>query len=136
MTDINRYGSYEMGRPQQRDSLVDLLDRVLDKGVVIAGDIVINLLDIELLTIKVRLLIASVDKAREMGINWWETDPQLTHKAQGKRGNQKEMAALEDENRQLRQRLERMEEKLTRLLEQAPPRQNQNKRVVERTAGG
>src|SRR5438270_13245498 len=114
MTDINRYGNYEMGRPQQRDSLVDLLDRVLDKGVVIAGDIVINLLDIELLTIKVRLLIASVDKAREMGINWWETDPQLTHKAPGKRGNQKEMAALEDENRQLRQRLERMEEKLTR----------------------
>jgi hypothetical protein len=136
MTDINRYASNEIGRTQQRDSLVDVLDRVLDKGVVIAGDIVINLLDIELLTIKVRLLIASVDKAREMGINWWETDPQLTHKAQGKRVNQKEMAALEDENRQLRQRLERMDEKLTRLLEQTPPRQNPNKRVVERTAGG
>src|SRR5881628_168381 len=109
MDDLSRSNNYSLGRPASRDSLVDLLDRVLDKGVVIAGDIVINLLDIELLTIKVRLLIASVDKAREMGINWWESDPQLTHKAQGKKANQKEMAALEDENRQLRQRLERME---------------------------
>ena len=57
----------DLGRPMQRDSLVDLLDRVLDKGLVIAGDISISLLDIELLTIKIRLLIASVDKAREMG---------------------------------------------------------------------
>src|SRR5438270_843391 len=136
MTDINRYGNYEMGRPQQRDSLVDLLDRVLDKGVVIAGDIVINLLDIELITIKVRLLIASVDKAREMGINWWEVDPQLVHKPMTARRLQQTNLALEEENRQLRQRLERMEEKLTRLLDQAPPRQNPNKRVVERTAGG
>ena len=54
-----------------------MLERVLDKGVVIAGDIQINLLDIELLTIKLRLLIASVDTARSMGINWWETDPAL-----------------------------------------------------------
>ena len=50
---------------------------MLDKGIVIAGDIQINLLDIELLTIKLRLLIASVDRAREMGINWWEGDPSL-----------------------------------------------------------
>jgi hypothetical protein len=56
-------------------SLADVLERVLDKGVVIAGDIQIRLLDIELLTIKIRLLIASVDKAKEMGINWWESDP-------------------------------------------------------------
>ena len=56
-------------------SLADVLERVLDKGVVIAGDIQVRLLDIELLTIKIRLLIASVDKAREMGINWWESDP-------------------------------------------------------------
>ena len=58
----------------QPASLADVLERVLDKGVVIAGDIQIRLLDIELLTIKIRLLIASVDKAREMGINWWEGD--------------------------------------------------------------
>ncbi|HEY4347816.1 MAG TPA: gas vesicle protein [Gaiellaceae bacterium] len=56
-----------------------MLERVLDKGIVIAGDITINVLDIELLTIKLRLLIASVDKAREMGINWWESDPALSN---------------------------------------------------------
>jgi len=60
---------------RQPASLADVLERVLDKGVVIAGDIQVRLLDIELLTIKIRLLIASVDKAREMGINWWESDP-------------------------------------------------------------
>jgi hypothetical protein len=66
--------------PAQRgDSLADILERVLDKGIVIAGDITINVLDIELLNIKLRLLVASVDKAREMGINWWETDPALTN---------------------------------------------------------
>jgi hypothetical protein len=59
-------------------SLADVLERVLDKGIVIAGDIRINLLDIELLTIRIRLLVASVDKAREMGIDWWEHDPSLT----------------------------------------------------------
>jgi hypothetical protein len=64
-------------RPQPA-SLADVLELVLDKGVIIAGDIKINLLEIELLTIKVRLLIASVDKAREMGITWWESDPSLT----------------------------------------------------------
>ena len=65
------------------DSLADLLERVLDKGIVIAGDITINLLDIELLTIKLRLLVASVDKAREMGIDWWEHDPRLSGSANG-----------------------------------------------------
>ncbi|MYU18508.1 gas vesicle protein, partial [Streptomyces sp. SID8361] len=59
-------------RAQDAPSLADILERVLDKGVVIAGDIRINLLDIELLTIKLRLLVASVDKAKEMGIDWWE----------------------------------------------------------------
>jgi hypothetical protein len=57
--------------------LADVLERVLDKGIVIAGDIQINLLDIELLTIKLRLLVASADKARELGIDWWENDPFL-----------------------------------------------------------
>jgi gas vesicle protein GvpA/GvpJ/GvpM family len=80
-------------------NLADILERVLDKGIVIAGDIQINLLDIELLTIKIRLLVASVDRAREMGINWWENDPSLTTDAQD----------LVDENRKLRERLERLE---------------------------
>ena len=87
-------------RPAARDSLIDVLDRVLDKGVVIAGDIKINLLDIELLTIKIRLLIASADKAREMGIDWWESDPSLSSTARKE---------LESENRDLRERLERLE---------------------------
>lgn len=70
--------------PSGRDTsanLADILERVLDKGVVIAGDIQINLLDIELLTIKLRLIVASVDKAKEMGIDWWEHDPSLSSRA-------------------------------------------------------
>lgn len=60
------------------DSLADILERVIDKGVVIAGDVTVSLVGIELLSIRLRLLIASVDKARELGINWWEHDPRLT----------------------------------------------------------
>jgi hypothetical protein len=66
---------YRSGQPAQ---LADVLERVLDKGIVIAGDIKIDLLDIELLTIRLRLLIASADKAREMGIDWWSGDPFLS----------------------------------------------------------
>src|SRR3954471_16613827 len=74
--------SLERGAPPPAhpggQNLADILERVLDKGIVIAGDVTINVLDIELLNIKLRLLIASVDKAREMGINWWESDPALS----------------------------------------------------------
>lgn len=66
------------GATLQASTLADVLDRVLDKGVVIAGDINISLVGVELLNIKIRLLIASVDKAREIGINWWESDPYLS----------------------------------------------------------
>ena len=59
-------------------TLADVLERVLDKGIIIAGDIKIKLVDIELLTIQLRLLICSVDKAKEMGIDWWSTSPFLT----------------------------------------------------------
>jgi len=59
----------------------DILERILDKGVVIAGDIKISLADVELLNIKIRLLVASVDKAREMGIDWWAHDPYLSSRA-------------------------------------------------------
>ena len=82
-------------------SLADILERVLDKGVVIAGDITVQLLDIELLTLKLRLLIASADTARSMGIDWWEHDPALSSNAR--------KGALESENRELRARLERLE---------------------------
>src|SRR5436305_703893 len=81
-------------------SLADILERVLDKGIVIAGDIQINLLDIELLTIKLRLLVASVDRAKEMGIDWWEGDASLSSGAR----------SLSEENQSLRERLERLEE--------------------------
>ena len=89
--------------------LADVLERVLDKGIVIAGDIQINLLDIELLTIKLRLLIASVDRAREMGINWWESDSSLHSLESGDNGDSRR---LEQENRELRERLERIERQL------------------------
>ncbi|MFE9647809.1 gas vesicle protein [Streptomyces sp. NPDC006365] len=72
---------YDQGPGGQGANLADILERVLDKGVVIAGDIRINLLDIELLTIKLRLIVASVDKAKEMGIDWWEHDPTLSSRA-------------------------------------------------------
>src|SRR3954465_9301196 len=85
----------------QPANLADILERVLDKGIVIAGDIQINLLDIELLTIKLRLIVASVDKAREMGINWWEHDDALTTPDPGRDG-------LESENTELRRRIERL----------------------------
>ncbi|HYX88623.1 MAG TPA: gas vesicle protein [Gaiellaceae bacterium] len=73
--------SYSPGRPAASGGpaqLADVLERVLDKGIVIAGDIQVNLLDIELLTVKLRLLIASADKAKEMGIDWWEGDAFLS----------------------------------------------------------
>ncbi|MBD0330260.1 MAG: gas vesicle protein [Thermoleophilia bacterium] len=77
-------------------NLADILERVLDKGIVIAGDIRIDLLDIELLTIKLRLLVASVDKAKEMGIDWWERDGGLSSLA-------------ESRDRELDERLRRLE---------------------------
>jgi len=69
-------------------TLADVLERILDKGVVIAGDIKINLVDIELLTIQIRLLICSVDKAQEMGIDWWMTNPYLNSGAKQQDDNQ------------------------------------------------
>lgn len=89
-------------RPQP-DSLADLLERVLDKGVVLAGDIRVNLLDIELLTIKIRLLLVSVDKAAEMGIDWWRRDPMLSSAAA------EDQQSLREENARLRARLDALE---------------------------
>ena len=88
----------------QATNLADILERVLDKGIVIAGDIKIQIADIDLLTIKIRLLVASVDKAMEMGINWWQQDSYLSTKAKE--------AEIEKENVELKQRLERLEAKV------------------------
>ena len=92
----------QMMHATQATNLADILERVLDKGIVIAGDIKISLADVELLNIKIRLLVASVDKAMEMGINWWQTDPYLSVKAD----------AIEKENKSLSDRLDRLEKKI------------------------
>ncbi len=84
----------------QATNLADLLDRVLDKGVVIVGDIKIDLVEVELLTIKIRLLIASVDKAKAIGINWWEGDPFL---------QATEFKKLAAENEELKNRVAQLE---------------------------
>ena len=84
----------------QPANLGDILERVLDKGIVIAGDIQVNLLDIELLTIKLRLVVASLDTAKQVGIDWWEHDPWLTGKD----------SKLELENERLRARIDQLEQ--------------------------
>jgi hypothetical protein len=97
--------------PTRAQGLVDVLDRILDKGLVIAGDVRVNLANVELLTIQVRLLICSIDKAEEIGLTWWKTDPALA-------GSTVAVAQLEAENRELRERLRAIEQRLERL---APP---------------
>ncbi|BDB63166.1 putative gas vesicle protein GvpJ 1 [Rhodococcus sp. RDE2] len=95
-------------------NLGDILERVLDKGLVIAGDIQVNLLDIELLTIKLRLVIASLETAKAVGIDWWESDPWLTSKARAPEVDSSR-AELELENRQLRERLASLEARAEKL---------------------
>ncbi|MFC5712622.1 gas vesicle protein [Thalassorhabdus alkalitolerans] len=92
----------------QSSNLVDVLETVLDKGVVIAGDIKLNLAEVELITIKIRLLVASVDKAKEMGIDWWESDPHYSSKA----------IRIEEENQQLQERIKQLEERVEGQLEE------------------
>ncbi len=94
----------QMTHSIQATNLADILERVLDKGIVIAGDIKIQIADIDLLNIKIRLLISSVDKAMAMGINWWQQDAYLSTKA---RENE-----IEKENELLKKRLERLEAKI------------------------
>lgn len=84
----------------QTTSLADILERVLDKGVVIVGDIKIEIADVELLTIKIRLLIASVERAKEIGINWWEGEAFL---------KSSEFKGMKEENKRLKARLARLE---------------------------
>jgi hypothetical protein len=115
-------------------NLGDILERVLDKGLVIAGDIQINLLDIELLTIKLRLVIASLDTAREVGINWWETDPWLSADAgrRAARDGQSPDGELEAENRRLQNRIRELESGRTN----RPSRTNRTNRSAARDGEG
>lgn len=86
-------------------NLADLLERILDKGIVIAGDIKINLVDIEFLTIQIRLVICSVDKAKEMGMDWWVNNPAFNSRA-------KDQQALPETIERLEERLARIETSL------------------------
>ena len=94
--------SEQIAQSVQATSLADILERILDKGLVIVGDIKVNLTDIELLTIKIRLLVASVERAKEIGIDWWETDANLSSKAK----------QIQAENTVLKERLDRLEAKV------------------------
>ena len=85
--------------------LVDVLDRILDKGLVIAGDIKISLANVELLTLQIRLLVCSIDKAEQIGLNWWRYDTNLTTRAE----------RAEAENVELRLRLNELEQEIRNL---------------------
>lgn len=89
----------------QGSTLADVLERVLDKGIVIAGDISVSVANTELLNIRIRLLISSVDKAKEIGINWWENNPHFSTRAQ----------ELTQANQELQQRIENLEAELRTL---------------------
>src|SRR2546423_10029382 len=103
-------------------NLADLLERVLDKGVVIAGDITISLGAVELLTLKIRLLIASIDKAREIGIDWWQSDPALSSRARARElASRTKEQELEGERDLLKERLARLERLLLASPRRAPP---------------
>lgn len=100
-SEITRIGGNRIaGRSPNPESLADVLERVLDKGVVVIGDIGVNVLDIELLTLKVRLLIASADTAREMGIDWWTSDPFFSSDAR----------RTDEQNRELERRIAELEQ--------------------------
>lgn len=85
--------------------LVDVLDRILDKGLVIAGDIKVSLANVELLTLQIRLLVCSIDKAEQIGLNWWRYDTNLTTRAE----------RAEAENIELRERLSELEREIRKL---------------------
>ena len=103
----------ELVNPTRSHGLVDILDRVLDKGLVIAGDIKINLANVELLTIQIRLLVCSIDKAEQIGLNWWRNDPRLT-------GRTSDVSIIAEQSA-MDARLARIEEQLTRLTKDIAP---------------
>jgi hypothetical protein len=98
--------SYELG-PHRSQGLVDVLDRILDKGLVIAGDIKVNLANVELLTIQIRLLVCSIDKAEQIGMNWWRTDPHFA----SNQIDPNQVETLSQKLDQLNARLESLESK-------------------------
>lgn len=138
-------------RASEPVNLADLLERVLDKGIVIAGDVKLYLGGIELITLKIRLLIASVDKAQEIGINWWESDPALSAQNRELRTQRDELSrrldrveahtpglerdadeqwewepALSAQNRELRKQRDELQERLDRLEARLPNLEHQS----------
>ena len=100
----------EFANPTRTHGLVDILDRVLDKGLVVAGDIKINLANVELLTIQIRLLVCSIDKAEQIGLNWWRNEPRLTATP---------LSALPSDTEE---RLRNIEQQLQRLVGETEPK--------------
>jgi hypothetical protein len=107
--------------------LVDVLDRILDKGLVIAGDIKVSLANVELLTLQIRLLVCSIDKAEQIGLNWWRYDTNLTTRAE----------RAEAENVELRERLTELEQEIRKLAVANTPaaRSESTEVVISRRAG-
>ncbi|HYO16271.1 MAG TPA: gas vesicle protein GvpJ [Thermoanaerobaculia bacterium] len=104
---------------RRSSGLVDVLDRVLDKGLVIAGDIRVSLAEVELLTIRIRLLVCSIDKAEQIGLDWWRNDPNLSVAAR----------RLSQENESLREQIRRLEERVSSLaLVQEKPQEEGRER--------
>lgn len=106
--------------------LVDVLDRVLDKGLVIAGDIRVSLAEVELLTIRIRLLVCSIDKAEQIGLDWWRQDPNLSVAAR----------QLSVENETLRQQIRQLEEKVASLAVQRPRREGASAHPEKKNSRG
>lgn len=100
--------------------LVDVLDRILDKGLVIAGDIKVSLANVELLTLQIRLLICSIDKAEQIGLNWWRYDSNLTTRAE----------RAEAENIELRERLAGLEREIRNLALATAAAKDRGKKVI------
>ena len=106
--------------------LVDVLDRILDKGLVIAGDIKVSLANVELLTLQIRLLVCSIDKAEQIGLNWWRYDTNLTTRAE----------RAEAENVELRERLAELEREIRRLAAGNPVAREVRVEEAERVLTG
>jgi hypothetical protein len=113
---------------RRSSGLVDILDRVLDKGLVVAGDIRVSLAEVELLTIRIRLLVCSIDKAEQIGLDWWRQDPNLSVAAR----------RLTGENEALRRQVRALEEKVASLAMQAerPAPRTRAPRPQKKNPGG
>ncbi len=110
----------QLGR-HQASGLVDVLDRVLDKGLVIAGDIKVSLAEVELLTVRIRLIVCSIDKAQQIGLDWWRYDQ---HLAPGRHRNELEKEQLREQVRLLERKVESLIRRTPAAKRKTPARNN------------